>query len=57
MRIVDDPAGVLGGTFAPSWLMVRKRPGKICPPAGSFGAGGKSRANEDHKISIKISMI
>jgi hypothetical protein len=30
MRIVDDPAGVLGGTFAPLWLTVRKRPGKIC---------------------------
>jgi hypothetical protein len=30
MRIVDDPAGVLEGTFTPSWLMVRKRPGKIC---------------------------
>jgi hypothetical protein len=30
MRIVDDPAGVLDGTFARSWLTVRKRPGKIC---------------------------
>jgi hypothetical protein len=33
MRIIDDPAGVLGGTFAPLWLTGRKRPGKICRQA------------------------
>jgi hypothetical protein len=33
MRIVNDPASVLGGTFAPLWLMVRKRLGKICRQA------------------------
>jgi uncharacterized protein (DUF58 family) len=33
MRIVDDPAGVLGGTLTRLWLMVRKRPGKICRQA------------------------
>jgi hypothetical protein len=57
MRIVDDPAGVLDGTFAALWLRVRKRPGKICREGGSFDSAGNRSANGDHAISLKISVI